>query len=323
MDANRSIVDAAKKLILDCLGTKTDEKLLIVADEKTFDLGYGFAVAGRECGINTTFVEAPIQDKGEPPEPVAAAMAAADVEFLLTSMSYSHVQARVKATENGVRIASMPMMTTEIAENYLDADYPYIKKVSEYYADLMSKADTVRAVTERGTDIIFDISGRSGVADTGVLMEKGALGNLPAGEAFAAPIEDKGTGKIVVDGCIAYLGPTEDDVIIDVENGRITSISGGKSADALTEFLKDKDEESDGIAEFGIGTNPGAKIIGHPLVDEKVWGTIHIAFGTNNTIGGERISNIHYDCIINSPTVWIGDKMVMDKGEHITLNELD
>ena len=322
MEANRDIVEAAKKLILDCLGTKTDEKLLIVADEKTFDLGYGFAVAGRECGINTTFVEATIQDKGEPPEPVAAAMAAADVEFLLTSMSYSHVNARLQATEKGARIASMPMMTTEIAENYLNADYPYIKKVSEYYTDLLTEADSVRVVTEKGTDITFDISDRDAMADTGLLLEKGALGNLPAGEAFIAPLEDKGTGKIVVDGCIAYLGPTEDDVILELENGRITSISGGKSADTLTEFLKDKDEESDGIAEFGIGTNPGAKIIGHPLVDEKVWGTIHIAFGTNNTIGGVRQSNIHYDCIINSPTVWIGEKMVLDKGEHITLSDM-
>lgn len=323
MEANRNIVEAAKKLILDCLGTKTDEKLLIVADEKTFDLGYGFAVAGRECGINTTFVEATIQEKGEPPEPVAAAMATADVEFLLTSMSYSHVKARLEATEKGARIASMPMMNTEIAENYLNADYPYIKKVSEYYTALLSGADTVRVVTEKGTDITFDISGRDAMADTGLLMEKGALGNLPAGEAYIAPLENKGTGKIVVDGCIAYLGPTEDDVMIEMENGRITSISGGKSADALTEFLKDKDEESDGIAEFGIGTNPGAKIIGHPLVDEKVWGTIHIAFGMNSTIGGVRQSNIHYDCIINSPTVWIGEKKILDKGEHITLNDLE
>ena len=319
METNRNIVEAAKKLIINCMDAKQGEKLLIVADENTFDLGYGFAQAGRECGIETTFVEAPAQEKGEPPEPVAAAMAAADVEFLLTSMSYSHVNARIAATEKGARIASMPMMTTEIAENYLDADYPFITKVSEKYADMLTKANTVRVVTDKGTDITMSIEGRSAHADTGNLTEPAALGNLPAGEAYLAPLEDGANGTIVVDGCIAYVGPVEDDITIAVKDGRITGISGGKSAEALKKFLEDKDEEADGIAEFGIGTNPGAKIIGHPLVDEKVWGTIHIAFGMNASMGGTRQSDIHYDCIINAPTVYLDDEKIIDQGEHIAL----
>jgi leucyl aminopeptidase (aminopeptidase T) len=319
MEANQKIVDAAKKLIIDCMGTKTDEKLVVVADQKTFELGYAFAQAGRECGIETTFVEAPVQEKGDVPSPVAAAMAVPDVEFLLTSMSYSHTNARIAASDNGVRVASMPMLTTEIAENYLNADYPYIKKVSEKYAEMMTKASTIRVVTDRGTDITMDITGREAHADTGMLTEKGAMGNLPAGESYLAPLEDGANGTLVVDGTIAYVGPVEDDITIDVKKGRITEISGGKSAEALRVFLSDKDAESTGIAEFGIGTNPAAKIIGHPLVDEKVWGTIHIAFGMNVSMGGTRQSDIHYDCIINNPTVWLDDEKVMDKGEHVTL----
>jgi len=321
MEINRKIVEAAKKLIVNCLGTKEDETLLIVADEKTSELGYSFAVAGRECGFNTSYVEAPAQTKGEPPAPVAAAMEAPDVEFLLTSMSYTHVKARLKATEKGVRIASMPMLTTNIAENFLDADYPFIKKVSDQLADILTKGKEVRAVTEKGTDITFSLEGRTAVADTGQLMEKGAIGNLPAGEAFIAPVENVGDGKIVIDGCIAYIGLVKDDVVLTLKDGNIVSIDGDKSAEDLKGFLEDKDDESKGIAEFGIGTNPGAKIIGHPLVDEKVWGTIHIAFGMNSTIGGVRDSNIHYDCIINDPTVWVDGVMIMDKGEHIALDQ--
>lgn len=112
----------------------------------------------------------------------------------------------------------------------------------------------------------------------------------------------------------------KDDITLTLKDGMITDISGGESAKMLTEFLADKDENARGIAEFGIGTNPGAKIIGHPLVDEKVWGTIHIAFGMNLSIGGTRDSNIHYDCIINAPTVWVDDVMILDKGNHIYEN---
>lgn len=314
---NREIVEAAKKLIVDCMGTKEDETLLIVTDEKKFDIGYGFAVAGRELGFNTTLVEATSQTKGEPPAPVAAAMAEADVEFLITSMSYSHVKARIVATERGARVASMPLLTTEIAQEYLNADYPFIKKTSEKLADLLTNAKKVKIVTEKGTDITFDLTGRSAHADTGLLTEKGAIGNLPAGEAYIAPVEDVGTGKIVVDGCIAYMGIIKDDITLMLKDGRIIDISGNEGAKDLKEFLADKDEEALGIAEFGIGTNPAAKIIGHPLVDEKVWGTIHIAFGMNTSMGGTRDSNIHYDCIINQPSVWIDDVMVMDKGAHV------
>lgn len=314
---NRDIVEAAKKLIVDCMGTKPDEKLVIVTDEKKFDIGYGFAVAGRELGFNTTFVEAPSQTKGEPPAPVGAAMAEADVEFLITSMSYSHVKARIVATERGARVASMPMLTTEIAQDYLNADYPFIKKTSEKLADMLTKAKKVKIVTEKGTDITFDLTGRIAHADTGLLTEAGAIGNLPAGEAYIAPLENVGTGTIVVDGCIAYMGIIKDDIYLTLKDGRIIDIRGKEGARDLKEFLADKDAEAMGIAEFGIGTNPAAKIIGHPLVDEKVWGTIHIAFGMNTSMGGTRESNIHYDCIINNPTVWIDDAMVMNQGEHI------
>lgn len=317
MNTNRNIVEAAKKLIIDCMGTKKNEQLLIVGDDKTSELAYGFVMAGRECGFITTYVEAPSQTKGEPPEPVSAAMANANVEFLLTSMSYSHVNARIAASDKGARIASMPMMNTNIAENYLNADYPFIKKVSEQLANMLNTAKVVRVVTDKGTDVTLYIEGRPCHADTGDLTEAGALGNLPAGEAYIAPLENAGDGKIIVDGCIAYLGPVEDDVILTLNDGRITAIEGNKSASALKEFLADKDEEAWGIAEFGIGTNPGTKIIGHPLVDEKVWGTIHIAFGMNASMGGTRQSNIHYDCIINSPTVWIDGQLVLDHGEHV------
>jgi leucyl aminopeptidase (aminopeptidase T) len=44
------------------------------------------------------------------------------------------------------------------------------------------------------------------VADTGILGEKGAFGNLPAGEACLAPVEGKTSGVAMIDGAMAGVG---------------------------------------------------------------------------------------------------------------------
>lgn len=317
MELNQKIVGAAKNLILNCLGTKQDETILVATDDGKIDIAYCFAAAGRELGIETVLVDSHAQKKDEPPLIVSNAMLEADVEFLITSMSYSHTKARGAANEKGARVASMPMMTLELAENYLDADYKFIQEVTRKLAGEINGTDEVRVVTAAGTDMTFKLGGRPCEIDDGDLTAPGCIGNLPAGEAYIAPLEDTGDGILVIDGVIAYLGQVKDPVKLTLEKGRIVDIAGGQSAKDLKEFLADKDEEANGIAEFGVGTNPKAKLIGSPLLDEKVWGTIHIAFGTNLFMGGTRQSNIHYDCIVNAPTVYLDGKMVLDKGEHI------
>lgn len=317
MELNQKIVSAAKNLITNCLGTKNDEKLLVVTDNGKIDIAYCFAQAGRELGIETVLVDSNAQTKGEPPEIVAEAMRGADVEFLITTMSYSHTKARGAANEKGARVASMPLMTVELAENYLDSDYVYIKQVSKKLADMITAADVVRVVSDAGTDVTLRLGSRPCEVDDGDLTKSGCIGNLPAGEAYIAPIETSGDGILVVDGVIAYLGQVKDPVTLTLQNGRITGIAGNISAQELRDFLADKDDEAWGIAEFGIGTNPKAKLIGNPLLDEKVWGTIHIAFGTNKFMGGERLSNTHYDCVIKSPTVYLDGKKILDKGTHV------
>ena len=98
-----------------------------------------------------------------------------------------------------------------------------------------------------------------------------------------------------------------DDVIIDVENGKVSSIECGDGP--IVEQLKELlavDEMSDIIGEFGIGLNPSAKITGNMLEDEKAFRTIHIAFGYNIDMpGGQNTSKTHRDFLIRDPTIVI------------------
>jgi leucyl aminopeptidase (aminopeptidase T) len=69
------------------------------------------------------------------------------------------------------------------------------------------------------------------------------------------------------------------------------------------------------VAELGIGTNPKAALRGSALEDEKVYGTAHIAFGSNATFGGNTSAGVHIDGIILSPVVYIDDQLVLRDGE--------
>ena len=57
------------------------------------------------------------------------------------------------------------------------------------------------------------------------------------------------------------------------------------------------------VAELGIGCNPEiTKAIGYILTDEKINGSVHIAFGFNKMMGGTSISQLHWD-FVTAPQV--------------------
>jgi len=68
------------------------------------------------------------------------------------------------------------------------------------------------------------------------------------------------------------------------------------------------------LAELGIGTNDRAKITGNVLEDEKVMGTIHLAFGDNSTFGGKVKVDVHLDGLVLKPTVEVDGKEIMKNG---------
>ena len=67
----------------------------------------------------------------------------------------------------------------------------------------------------------------------------------------------------------------------------------------------------------GIGTNEAAKLCGIILEDEKLYGTVHIAFGTNTSFGGITKADCHLDGIILNPTLYLDDECVIRKGEFL------
>jgi len=308
-------IKVAQIVLSSCMGAKENENILILTDDGKFELAHTFAKAGRDLNLPTTLVEITRQNGGELPPLAAAALQKADVCLIITSGSFTHTKARAEASARGCRIASMPTITREIVDNYCGADYQEIKDTADKIVMLLNKASVIRVTSKKGTDVSLDISGRSGIADTGILDQPCAFGNLPAGESMIAPVEDKGDGILIVDGVAGPLGKVDSPITIHLKNGKIEAIYGDE--DKLSEFFKKYQDNVDKIAEFGIGVNKLTKLLGNPLCDEKVFSTIHLGFGNNLFMGGKQDCNTHYDMIICSPSVYLDGVCIIDEGKHI------
>ena len=188
--------------------------------------------------------------------------------------------------------------------------------MGRHLAAELTAAEACRITAPGGTDVELVLTGRTGRSDDGDLRAPGAFGNLPAGEGYIAPVETEGRGRIVFDGSLASWGVLEEPVEVELDGGRRGRPRAAAAApvDWLLETLDSGGENGRFVAELGIGTNPAATIVGVILEDEKVEGTIHLAFGTSAGIGGRNAASVHIDGLVLRPTVELDGRTIMREG---------
>lgn len=313
-----SLLKASKSVVKDCLRVKEGEEVLIIVDAKSRKIGESLYEVCR--GVKAEAILAEIVERdlhgAEPPKVIAEAMKHATVVIAPTTKSLSHTEARHKATQAGARIATMPGIAEEMMIRTMSSDYTGIADLSRRVAESLSKGKIARVTSPAGTDITMSIDGRDGLPDTGMLHSPGAFGNLPAGEAFIAPVEGSANGRIVIDGAMAGVKELDEPITVIVENGKVKEIQGGEAANQLAQMIETaKDDNARNVAELGIGTNENAGLSGSLLEVEKVLGTVHIAFGDNKSFGGQVKAPIHVDGVILKPTLIVDDKTVISEGK--------
>lgn len=305
--------------IRQCLAVKPQETVLVVADEPTRNVGRALWEKAVAAGAEALYMEMTPRkhDGAEPPPPVAAAMLKADVVLGATSFSITHTQARKAASENGARIATLPGITEDIMQRTLDADYHAVAIRSEKFARILTAGKVAHIATPAGTELTLSIDGRQGVPDTGIFHKPGDVGNLPAGEAYVAPVEGTATGIIVIDGAFSGIGVLEAPIRLTVEHGYVTNIEGGSETAKLENMLAEYGKPARNIAELGVGTNDRAVLSGRVIEDEKVMGTVHLALGDNFGFGGQTQVPVHLDAILLHPTLTIDGQIVIKDGKHL------
>lgn len=313
-----SKLDKASKIALEnFLGLKPSEKLLILSDWNKREIGLSLYDQGRKIAKETVYLEIKPQDiNGEEPSPeIAELFKNYDLVVAATSKSFTHTDARRNACASGVRFATMPGITVDMMARCLSADVNKIIATTAQVEKALSGAKELRVTTALGTDITLPIKGRKILPSTGVLNGKGAGGNLPSGEVYCAPLEGKSNGTIIFDGSIAGIGILNKPILVNIKDGYAREFIGGKQAKQFEKMLAEVGEDALQIAELGIGTNYKAKITGIILEDEKVLGTVHIAFGNNKSMGGIIDVPIHLDGLIKKPNVFVDGVQIMKNGK--------
>jgi leucyl aminopeptidase (aminopeptidase T) len=310
-----SELDAAvDKVVNRCLAVKPGEDVLVVADARTRSIGEavraGAAAAGADAVL--TIMDERATDGTDPARPVAAAMLACDVFVAPTTRSLSHTPARKRATEAGVRAATLPGVTEEMLVRVMSVDFDVMASRSRAVAELLDQADEARVTCPLGTDLWLDLGGRHGLRDDGNLTARGAFGNLPAGEGFIAPLNGEG---VVVASSLWPLGLSPEPATLTVEGGQIVAAEHGLGPQYL-QLLRAHGELGTNLAELGVGTNDRARLTGNVLEDEKILGTVHVAFGASAGIGGTVSVPIHLDVVVLDASLRVDGTTVLDAGRY-------
>jgi len=304
---------SARIVIRDCLGIKKGERVIIITDRFCREIGIALWEELPDRSASFLIEIAPTGGHGrEPPLLIAEVLKKCDAFIIPTSYSLTHTQARIQATNAGIRGATMPGITADVMARTLNADYRRIARLTQKIERLLSQAKSVIIRTFNNAELYLDISQRDGHPDTGIIKTPGSFSNLPAGEAYCAPLEDKSEGKVVIDGSFAPVGLLKRPVSLEIESGKIKKIVGNKT---LEKIFDQAGEKGRILCELGIGTNYKAKITGNVLEDEKVMGTVHIAFGNNLGFGGKNDAKIHLDGVIKNPTLLLDGRKIIERGK--------
>jgi leucyl aminopeptidase (aminopeptidase T) len=334
----------ARKILFRCLSLEAGDDVVIFCDETTVEVASLVAQVAAETGIEYHILLEPValQPLHNPEEdlswPVKNLLDKTNAILTCLNDLQDCLPFRRRIIANGLgafrRIGHMPgasLMTLCLA----DADYEQIQKDCADLALALAKGQHVRLTTwdPKGQEYVLeaDIGGwdQMPVASDGVIP-RGAWGNIPGGETYIAPVFGTADGKIVINVALpgrvlsqtrGRRGLWQEHLILCFEQGALAEYYG--SSEALVQVIESKkhlaEQQGDGnwrnLGEIGLGTNRSIQnATGTSLIDEKIYGTAHIAIGNNLHHGGTNRSVIHCD-MVTFARVEVDNKKVLEEGE--------
>ncbi len=306
---------AAEKAVVQALALQKGEQFLLITDRHKMEIAEALAYWAKRVGAETTtyLMTETLRPIVEPTTLFRLLCVKATAMAYLLDARIEEKPFRGYMVRAGVahsRICMMPGLTRDMMERLVNIDF---HDLDAFGKKLMTKlADSADIVVENaeGTHIQFSVEGRQWKNDNGDISQKGMHGNLPAGEIFTAPVEESFTGRLA----ISLIDDKMGNGVMEFEKGRLVGFEG-KGVEEVVNLIG-KDDTGKIIGEFGIGTNPKARICPEMLEAEKAFGTAHFAIGDSYGIG-INISPHHYDALVDRVTVRSNGETIIRDGQFL------
>lgn len=223
--------------------------------------------------------------------------------------------ATIEATSQGTRVLASPTINEGGIEEYviralLDVDVEAMNRNAELVAKLWDQTKVCRITSPQGTDLSFEMAPRKSFIGDGAITEDGEIDFFPGTQVNIRPVEETVNGTIVVDASDSVQGIVQTPYSLLIKNGVITSIEGGREADAMRKWLASRnDDRIYKIMHISIGLNPQAGISGNMIEDERMLAAIDVGFGD------AKVCPYHMDIMMATPAVYLDGKVMSGGGE--------
>jgi len=326
--------EAAANALKFVLGAVPGERLLIICDDEKLEIGEAFAKGALEIGLWTRLLQ--LKTSPAPRERVPS-----QVLEILTGQTPDiyinllrgigdetpfrirliHLETRSKRARLGHCPGVTIGMLTEGALALTAEEHTKMQNFARRLIQTLSDTIKVEISTPAGTNLHLNVEGRPFFTDTQLDWKTMKWMNLPTGEVIVAPVENSMRGTLVCDVAIGGIGPISEPVTLDVQNGRVKEVfSENEEIVKKLEKVFMMDDWSNVVGEFAFGINPKARLTKEFLEAEKIFGTVHVAFGNNLDMPrGKNPSKNHVDLLMSHPSVRVlkrdgSVKRVMENG---------
>jgi len=312
--------EAAKNALENVLDAVAGESIVVACDEEKKGIGQAFADGALALGLWTRLIilETGKTIRREVPPQLLEVLARQKPDIYINLMRGQREETPfririVKLETRGrrSRLGHCPGVTMDMLTNgalaLTSEEHQRMQGFAERLLRALEGTVEIELHTPARTSLSLSVKDRSFFTDTKLDWKTLKWMNLPTGEVLAAPIENSLSGRLLCDMAIGGIGPLKTPVEIVAKEGKALKVAS--KSNAVLKSVEETfatDEWSSIVGEFAFGINPKARFVEEFLEAEKIYGTVHIAFGDNlDYPGGRNPSKNHMDFLMSKPTVKI------------------
>jgi leucyl aminopeptidase (aminopeptidase T) len=197
--------------------------------------------------------------------------------------SQIHIPTKSNADELGLE----PSEYIYRMECAYDIDYEKMLNICNQAIKRVEPYEKIVLCSGEDCKLFFDLSKRKWLVDAGE-------GDLPCGEIYIAPNEDKTKGTVFFEQLFVENVGKYFEIKLYVEDGKVV----GSNNEEITSYIQSLPIENTVVCELGFGMNPNVfNLCGYTVLDEKMANSFHIAIGANRMFGGNNVASVHLDFV--------------------------